>query len=135
MREIKFRAWDTQEKLFIDPEHVVIFGNGTVSVHDYNGGTDWHDNGPIEISLFTGLLDKNGKEIYEGDVVERINHRKGLELGSVRYDGCSFGVDRMGRPDSWAYLEYPTEFFEVCEIIGNIYQDSHLIENPEKVAP
>lgn len=51
-REIKFRAWDNQQKIMRD---------------------DWHtfgtENGLLEIMQFTGLLDRHGKEIYEGDVI------------------------------------------------------------------
>ena len=59
MREIKFRMW--QKSTYTMFSHANIF---------YGGAIDAHNNGEIILMQFTGLKDKNGVEIYEGDILQ-----------------------------------------------------------------
>jgi hypothetical protein len=124
MREIKFRAWHKQEKRMKDVSllqmlpymltHVVFLG---IEGHKDTVST-WHPE-DCELMQFTGLLDKNGKEIYEGDIL-RV---EGYELGSVRYHGTSFVIqfdDLLANLDT-----IPAAYME---IIGNIYENPDLLE-------
>ena len=73
MREIKFRAWDKKIQQFIDAKEIVI-NDGKV----FRNWQDYEDYIPddntIELVWFTGLVDKAGKDIFEGDIIQCTNH-------------------------------------------------------------
>lgn len=130
MKEIKFRAWDekTNEMYHSRPSHTV-WGGGLC-------GRVVSDTGSIEIPLtqmmqFTGLKDKNGKEIYEGDVIDawvsRWPDRKPLGVVIWNEHCAAFQLQYEG-----AFGNNPSDFihqWHFFEIKGNIY------ENPELLKP
>ena len=65
-RQIKFRAWDGKQ-FYYTPDFNMHFSESGIIAGLHNGGMVFNRDG--EITQFTGLLDKNGKEIYEGDWV------------------------------------------------------------------
>jgi uncharacterized phage protein (TIGR01671 family) len=102
MREIKFRAWDKADLLMMD-----------------NLSTHRMDN-TIVVMQFTGLKDKNGKEIYEGDIIT--DHETCNFL--VAYDkGCFFSDAHGDKQDRT--LLYNHTFMEV---IGNVYENGELLD-------
>lgn len=138
MRKIKFRAWSEARKEYIDsgvdghpdfaimPRGEVIFRVGGLEF-DY----DEHDLRPEEVIIeqFTGLHDKNGREIYEGDIVE---------YKEYEYDDKSEvfrDVVTMSRfPVFWLEKEetgYEGECLvdhEYTKVIGNIHENPELLK-------
>jgi len=110
MREIKFRAFELDTKKIIGTFELESIAN----THIFTIGSEH------KIMQFTGLLDKNGKEIYEGDIVKS-SFNDGEECkAEVYYFGATFGVDG---------LSLNNVSCRDIEIIGNIY------ENPDLLTP
>jgi hypothetical protein len=115
-REIKFRVWhtDLEEMMY---EFVLPFANS----RDLNKAFEIL-NSPI--MQFTGLLDKNGKEIYEGDVIniETISLKPRL----VIFDNGCFKYKLKGISNAIIYNcgDYTSD---EINIIGNIYENSDLL--------
>lgn len=124
MREIKFRAWHKEEKIMgevlgIDILHKeIFFSNEDVDCYEH---TDFKD---VELMQYTGLYDKKGKEIYEGDIVKlRANHG----IGIIRYsdEWGAFVVEYIKtRPLVVLGMNY---YKEDIEILGNIYENPELL--------
>jgi len=131
-REIKFRAW-YQDKMHYDiekhhVEHHSMSGWGG-DVWDFK---DWLKYS--KVMQYTGLKDKNGKEIYEGDIIGIFNHHQ-PEIVEWEPYGCGFGFfsyDSVERGDG--RFEFLSDWTgsEGYEVIGNIHENPELLKN-EKV--
>lgn len=115
MRKIKFRAQDK----YSNPNKMVQPNNGDLI--GWHAPSNWKDC--YEIMQFTGLLDKQGKEIYEGDIVKRIELDI-EEISFIKYTNHGFKIDRE-------YFGYEGEGlwdWNEIEIIGNIHQNPELLK-------
>jgi len=112
MREIKFRAWlPTTKKM--------TYTHTLDELMNWN--TRKEDNGAAIWLQFTGFKDKNGKEIYEGDVIKAESR-----LWQVDFkDGCFVGVDFK----NVAWDELVNIGYGETEVIGNIYGNPELLNN------
>lgn len=117
MREIKFRAWDKHEKkMILDIQECQrMYSDYGLCLIDYLEGEKFY-----EVMQYTGLKDKNGKEIYDGDLLKWYGR-----ISPVKYEGSSFGYNPFGGPDKVliSYCKEPD-----IEIVGNIYENPELID-------
>jgi len=133
-REIKFRAWDKDKNVFIPTDVWAIITNDFMALgvmikdwENYKEGEYLYDNSQ-SVMQFTGLLDKNGKEIYEGDILERSSSDgKGNVMGRVYFDEGQFRIAWQPKEKGWNNTLYV--HLDGCYLIGNIY------ENPELITP
>ena len=128
MREIKFRGKSLRTGKWVYGS-LVRYGDGRVEIYtlinprDENSLRAWLEEvDPATVGQYTGLKDKNGKEIYEEDIITAYNERI---KGPVIFDrrGLAFGIPNG--PNE--IYQFSMNFLESkdIEIIGNIY------ENPE----
>lgn len=141
MRDIKFRAWDNKRKRWA--EWVEVYSDGTFNIGylDDDGLHHWLDDvGSINfdsdkeciLMQFTGLCDKNGTEIYEGDIVTDIYINGEYYTGNheVVFIGSSFCI-RIKRGINIRHDYEPCldeTWLEMIEVIGNKYENPELIK-------
>ena len=131
MNEIKFRAWDNQNEYWYERDKFCMNGCGDIYVYVDN---EWIDapNDVVILMQYTGLKDKNGKEIYEGDICS--------VCGVVIFHHGSFGKKSQWSKGFTPFYEYnviPTTdsggivnsklTSEDFEVIGNIYENPELL--------
>ena len=129
----KFRAYDSGSLCrMYSPEEVMV-GNGDIWIIDEDDvAGEWIVNNDLHLMQSTGLTDKNGKEIFEGDVVTD-GHTTGdiknhPTLGFYMVDDS--GVERWFSDDSTIedFEEDVETAARILEIIGNIYTNPDLAE-------
>lgn len=120
MREIKFRAWDYDSLQMYDDEQIII-QSGTVFIGKIKYIHKISDD--VELMQFTGLKDRNGVEIYEGDIIkEPCYHCKdNVNIAEVVFEDC---VIKLKGDSCDSFASHSAKYGEV---IGNIYENKELL--------
>ncbi len=128
MKELKFRAWDKEEQIMGVPFDLYEIG----MVNGENG----YDKKYFIILQYTGLHDKRGVEIYEGDILDRNDNI----LCVVTFEDGKFGwnikykhPELNQRQDYFGRSYASQEEASKLEVIGNIYESPYLLDNNSKL--
>lgn len=128
-REIKFRIWDGDQIVYPIKDSELAFVDGSIPKFNVwsQGGEHLYEVIVKELMQFTGLLDKNGKEIYEGDILHNTEHGHKF----IIQWGIS-GESYAGWAGNWLGKDFISPLFnsplENCEVIGNIYVNPDLLK-------
>ena len=117
MREIKFRVWDYHLNKYIND---YITGT-SLSLNDlFKNGSRLNGKNSLVFEQYTGLKDYNGKDVYEGDLIQDIDYGimecKYLHGSFVWYSKNGFNIKLMN-------------YIPNIEVIGNIYENKELLED------
>lgn len=142
MRDIKFRVWDTNNKEMLEVQELdyqnSYNGQPMVRTTMYNDHFDTED---MILMQYTGLKDENGKEIYEGDIIEFSydtftgNFDTKIGKGTIEFISGAFYIKPFeieGKKikdienGEWFLLYSVNE--DTLEVIGNIYDNPELLE-------
>ena len=132
MREIKFRAYHKERKEIFEiasidfEEKKVALSNGVIKLLNV-------DFKQFELSQYTGLKDKNGKEIYEGDIVLiKLDETSTWYKTVVGFKKGAFIANLIDKED-YVYIFHHGFTDDDFEIIGNVYENKNLLEENEWV--
>ena len=135
MRVVKFRAWDKEiEKIY--PVLKIDFVEEWVSMYSKIAGRHYNWLNNLVLMQYTGLEDKNGVEIYEGDILElRANpFNKKRDLFQVVFKDGGFRdewnnyIGQYLPPDIRNRQGGRVRLNEACEVVGNIYENPELLQ-------
>lgn len=140
MRDIKFRAWDKARKQMILAENIlkicfvrtghtpnlIVYTDRKINHFEEIREQDKKYCNEFELLQYTGVKDKNGKEVYEGDVFIHNNHKF-----EIIYDDTRFiGIDHKDRAIGDGYCCYVDCQYKdgssSIEVIGNVYDNPEL---------
>ncbi|MDT0111663.1 YopX family protein [Listeria booriae] len=132
MRPIEFRAWATNEKRWISADKFILWIDGEVTDIIEEGKAVFDDStvfkkGTFELIQYTGLRDKNGNKIFEGDICwNEPNELYGLVFYDEKTAKFKFRFsDEMRSSDLY-------EWSDEGEIRGNIHDNPELLEESAK---
>ena len=125
MKEIKFRAWDKNTKIMIPWDHLV---KSRISFKTFRWALVSENSENIELMQYTGLKDKNGIEIYEGDILFHPLQGKRKVFYPYSETVASYGLRNVDN-GMGSTLQ---DAHRVWEIIGNCYEKPEPLKEEEQ---
>ena len=133
MREIKFRVWDVQRKVIANVTSIMWLSEDEIEIdHDKNGLREpFQIHGDTAIlEQFTGFHDKNGKKIFEGDIIKHNNTNFVVEFSTNRLGFIC--IDRKHKTRvgfaNWRDRNWMKSVSSYIQIIGNIHDNKELLQ-------
>jgi uncharacterized phage protein (TIGR01671 family) len=132
MRSLKFRAWDKTENKYMKHQYI-----GSEMYVDIDGIFDVEQDGYSSFvwEQFTGLIDRHGKEIFEGDIIQYDSDYTGNafeRIGYIRWSSKAFAGGKFNVMNKDGSLGYDSFYGgipnEDCEVIGNIRENPDLLD-------
>jgi uncharacterized phage protein (TIGR01671 family) len=129
VRNIKFRLWDGYEKRFLP--YPCFFNH--LDFNEFTSFDRWFkcDEEKVTVQECTGLKDKDGKEIFEGDIVEFSYEENGtIFKGRVECftDRASFGIVTG---NAFTTFDEHLDYMHLFQVIGNIFENPDLVEKTQ----
>ena len=134
----KFRAWEKETQTMLDVSLIDFKKSVLVGEHWEFGETNFINFDDVNLMQSTGLRDKNGKEIFEGDIVKR----DGIKRPEIIIFGEWIDVDTLGFEEQYIGFYFESEhegqkrlysvesrFNNLCKVIVNIYENPELLED------
>lgn len=133
MRELKFRIWNGSCFVTI-PDIYIKISNGSLWDYDEDYGGDtvlshkklWSADGKIQ--QFTGLTDKKGKEIYEGDIIQLEGSPISYSIEWNKYQWAINAHGALGYDPDWNIQPFNHCVYERAIVVGNIFENSDLLK-------
>ena len=130
----KFRAWDKETKTMLDVSLIDFKKSVLVGEHWEFGETNFINFDDVNLMQSTGLYDKNGKEIFEGDIVQFEDYYiesdlPYINMGIVEWSQGQFTITNRASVEMEDLFD---EEFLDSTIIGNIYENPELLQEQNK---
>lgn len=129
-QEIKFRAWNKKDKVMVDVAAMNFGPSGLWSLIEYAYDAELQLADNYELMQYTGLKDKNGREIYEGDIVRTGEDNIGdpdPTIGQVIMREGSWLIENEKKQEEIGLFSEITS----REVIGNIFEDNQLLDGKQ----
>ena len=126
MREIKFRAWDKHQKEMHQVRDIYWTKHHIVEDIGIAGEPCCWPAKETQLLQYTGLKDKSGKEIYEGDIM-RGSWEPYPIIGVIEFQPPSF-IMQLPKRKQWSEFIIRYKEPQLVEVIGNIYENPELLE-------
>lgn len=131
MKEIKFRGKRLDNGEWIEGDLLRMNGHWFIFPDPAPGGIDKYEVDPATVGEFTGLKDKNGKEIYEGDVMEIPETEFNAEIiGRVLFEEDAYYIIPLRGGHLWG-LHWSLRKHD-AKIIGNIHDNPKFLKGGEQ---
>ena len=114
-RTIKFRIWNPEKKEMFESG-----GTPTMLSNFFLLSAKMHTYHRMEYQQFTGLKDRNGKEIYEGDILRFDPKEWGGDTGNL-------SVVEFSTSNGWQAAGTTSDWSSWCDVVGNIHENPELL--------